>query len=122
MLSRPVDSSGDVLPVLTPADLLSGPEAAAAGLSDHLRLFAGDWWEYADRGNEIPDLLSAGLRSERDLETLSGYLSSYVREFPAVSSVSGARASASGHAFTFSCTAHTESGGEVPVQFAYPRA
>ena len=120
MLSRPVDSSGDVLPVLTPADLLSGPEAAAAGLSDHLRLFAGDWWEYADRGNEIPDLLSAGLRSERDLETLSGYLTSYVRDFPPVSSVSDAHASFSGRTFTFSCTVRTGSGGEIPAAFSFP--
>ena len=120
MLSRPVDSSGDILPVLTPGDLLSGSEAAAAALSDHLRLFAGDWWEYADRGNEIPDLLSQGLRSERDLETLSGYLSSYVRDFPAVSSVSDARASFSGRAFTFSCTVRTGSGGEIPAGFSFP--
>lgn len=120
MLSRPVDPSGDILPVLTPEDLLSGPEAAAAGLADHLRLFAGDWWEYADRGNEIPDLLSAAPRTERDPETLSGYLASFVQDFPAVTSVSDARASSSGRAFTFSCTAHTESGGEIPVTFSFP--
>ena len=78
MLSRPVDSSVDVLPVLTPGDLLSGPEAAAAGLSDHLRLFAGDWWESADRGNRAIGLISSSRLTDRDLPALSGTLSAYL--------------------------------------------
>ena len=42
MTSRPIDSSGDILPVLSPSDLLSDTPAVAAALSDHLRLFSGD--------------------------------------------------------------------------------
>ena len=36
MLSRPTDDTGDILPVLSPADLLSGISAVAAGLQDHM--------------------------------------------------------------------------------------
>ena len=120
MISRPVDSSGDILPVLSPASLLTGPAAAAVGLSDHLRLFRGDWWEYADQGNEILDLISASRLSEKDLPALSSYLSSYILRFPAIRSVSAAQASLSGRAFSFSSTAHTDSGGETPVTFSWP--
>ena len=44
MLSRPVDASGDILPVLSPSDLLSGVQTVAVGVKDHLNLYAGDWW------------------------------------------------------------------------------
>ena len=51
MLTRPTDPSGDILPVLSSSDLLSGPEAAAVALRDHLNLFTGDWWETESQGN-----------------------------------------------------------------------
>ena len=117
MISRPVDSAGDILPVRSRSDLLSGAPAAAAGLRDHLNLFAGDWWEYADRGSEILDLLSLSRRRERDAETLSAYLTAYILAFPAIRSVSDIRASFSGPRFFFACTAHTETGETFPVSF-----
>ena len=38
MLIRPADASGDVLPVLSSSDLLSGPEAVALLVRDRLSL------------------------------------------------------------------------------------
>ena len=118
MLSRPVDLYGDILPVLSPLDLLSGPPAAAAGLRDALNLFPGDWWEYADRGNEIFDMISTSRRTQQDAETLSAYLSSCVLEFPGIQSVSDVASAFSGRVFRFSCTAHTEAGEAFPVSFS----
>ncbi len=117
MLSRPVDSSGDILPVLSHSDLLSGPDAVGAGLRDYLRLFPGDWWEHPDRGNQIFDLISVSRRTEQDARTLSAALSAYIQSFPGIRSVSEARSSFSGRRFSFSCTAHTEAGEDVPVSF-----
>ena len=117
MFSRPVDSSGDILPVLSAADLLSGAEALAAGLRDHLNLFPGDWWEYADRGNEIIDLIILSRRTSRDAETLSSYLVSYIRSSPGIRSVSDVKASFQTYKFSFSCTAHTDSGQTLPLNF-----
>ena len=117
MLSRPIDDTGDILPVLTSADLLSGVSAAAAGLRNHLLLFQGDWWENPEKGNEILDLLPDARATDRDAEMLSSCISSYILEFPGVRSVSDAAASYSGHAFHYSCTAHTEE-GEVPVSLS----
>ena len=118
MLSRPVDSSGDILPVLSSPDLLSGPEALAAALADHLRLHTGDWWEYESRGNEIFDMIAVSRYTERDAEALSSYLVSYMEEFPGVRSVESIAFSFSGRVFKFSATVRAEDGASVPVSFS----
>ena len=41
MILRPVDASGDILPVLVSSDLLSGPEAVALLVQDRLSLLRG---------------------------------------------------------------------------------
>ena len=38
MIHRPVDASGDILPVLSPADLLRGTEAVAQLVRERLEL------------------------------------------------------------------------------------
>ena len=110
MLSRPVDASGDILPVTEPSDLLSGTPAVEVALKDHICLYSGEWWEDPERGNEILDLLSESRCTDQDAETLESYLVSYLLEFPAVRSVSDVFSSFSGHTFHFSCTAHTDYG------------
>ena len=117
MTSRPTDSAGDILPVLSSSDLLSGPAAAAAGLRDHLNLFAGDWWEYASRGNAILELLPLSRRTDRDAATLSASLSAYILSFPAIRSLSEVSASFSGRRLHFVATAHTAAGETFPVSF-----
>ncbi len=41
MIMRPVDDTGDMLPVLTSSDLVSGPEAVALPVKDRLHLLQG---------------------------------------------------------------------------------
>ncbi len=110
MLSRPVDESGDILPVTRSSDLLSGVPAVETGLKDHFGLYAGDWWEDPEKGNELMDLLTESRCTDQDAETLESDLISYLLEFPAVRSVSDVSSSFSGHTFYFSCTAHTDYG------------
>ena len=43
MILRPVDASGDILPVSSSSDLLSGPEAVARLAAYKLSLLKGDW-------------------------------------------------------------------------------
>ena len=117
MLSRPMDDTGDILPVLTSADLLSGISAVAAGLQDHMHLYQGDWWENQEMGNEILDLIVDARATDQEAETLGSYLASYILEFPGIRSVSDVTGSFSGHAFHFSCTAHTEE-GETTVELS----
>ena len=53
MIHRPVDASGDILPVLSSSDLLRDADAVAQLVWERLELYAGDWWENSDWGNEI---------------------------------------------------------------------
>ena len=110
MRCRPTDASGDILPVLSSSDLLSGCPAIAAALRDYLHLYQGDWWENPDLGNEVLDLLSESRCTLQDAEALSSYLVSYLLEFPGVHSVTDISSSFSGHEFLFSCVVHTEEG------------
>ncbi len=119
MLARPVDSSGDILPVRSLSDLLTGPQAAAAALRDHLKLFQGDWWEYDKKGNEIIELMSVSRRTDQAAAALQSYLTAYILSFPAIVSVTDTVSSFSGHTFRFSCTAHTEKGEVTAVEMSF---
>ena len=70
MLLRPVDASGDILPVLSSSSMLSGPEAVARLAEYRLRWSAGGisaevvgWWLCV---REIPDY-AAYLRHESEI-------------------------------------------------------
>ena len=117
MLCRPVSPSGDILPVLSPSDLLSGPPAVAAALRDHLSLFAGEWWESPSVGNEVLDLLQDARGTEQEADALVSCLTDYILTFPWVSSVSDASVGFSGRAITFSCTVHTGDGSAAEISF-----
>ncbi len=55
----------------------------------------------------------------REASTLTTYLTSYILTLPGILSVSDASASFSGHAFSFSCTAHTENGDTASVSLTF---
>ena len=110
MKLRPVDASGDILPVLHASDLLSGSLAVAKLVEDRLNLYSGDWWENPSRGNEILRMMQEGRLTEADAQSLSTYLSSYVRETSGVKEVQDGKWSLSGGRFSWSCTVLTEYG------------
>ena len=51
MILRPVDNNGDILPVLSSADLLRDVLAVARLVKDRLEMLSGDWWENLTWGN-----------------------------------------------------------------------
>ena len=110
MRMRPVDPSGDILPVLSVADLVSGAEAVAILAGDRLRLLSGDWWENPEWGCEILDLIRDSRLTEKDAQAVSTYLASYVRETPGVLDVRDEQWELSGSHFRWSCTVVTEYG------------
>ena len=116
MLLRPVDSSGDILPVLKGTAMLSGAEAAARMAEYRLNLYTGDWWENPSRGNEILDLLKESRLTEADAQALSTYLSSYIRETPGVKDVRDQQSAVTDRRLVFSCTVDTDQG---PASVAY---
>ena len=113
MIYRPVDASGDILPVIASSDLLRNAEAVAVLVRDRLKLFAGDWWENSSWGNAIVEMLQETRFSESDQQTLASYLSSYIRETEGVLEVRDLDYSVDGRVFRFSCTIDTEDGVAV---------
>ncbi len=110
MLHRPVDETGDMLPVLSSGDLLRGAEAVAALVRERLNLLTGDWWENPAWGNEVVDMLQESRLTEEESQPLASYLSSYIRETPGVRDVAGVTFSAEGREFRYSCTVETDTG------------
>ena len=110
MIHRPVDASGDILPVLSSADLLRGAEAVARLVEERLSLYAGDWWENSGWGNGILQMLRESRLTEADGRALASYLASYVRETEGVDEVRDVKFSVDEKQFRFSCVVQTESG------------
>ncbi len=113
MLLRPVDASGDILPVLSSSALISGPEAVALLAQDRLSLLRGEWWENPENGFFILDTLQGSRITEADASALSSQISAYVRETPGVREVEDVRFSVDGKRFSWSCEVMTEEGTAV---------
>ena len=117
MRIRPVGQNGDVLPVLHVSEMVSGAPAVARLAEDRLNLLVGDWWENPAWGNEILRMLQEGRLTEADAQTLSTYLSSYVRETSGVLDVRDERWSLEGSRFSWSCKVLTEY-GSVAIDYS----
>ena len=111
MLLRPVDASGDILPVLSTSVLVSDPESVVLLVRDRLNLLSGEWWENPSWGCEIFDMIRSGRVMDSDVSSLASYLSSYIAATPGVQSVEDVHTAVSGRRFTFSCRVLTEHGG-----------
>ena len=110
MILRPADPSGDILPVLSASDLVSGPEAVVLLVRDRLNLHAGEWWENPAWGCGVFDMIRSGRVTGQDVAALASALSSYIAATPGVQSVEDVRADVSGRRFTYACRVLTESG------------
>ena len=114
MLLRPVDASGDILPVLSMSVLVSDPESVVLLVRDRLNLLSGEWWENPAWGCEIFDMLRSDRVTVQDAPALVSYLSSYIQSTPGVRAVEDVSFTVSGRQFSFSCRVLTEEGsGEV---------
>ena len=120
MLLRPVDASGDILPVLSTSALVSDPESVVLLVRDRLSLLSGEWWENLSWGCEIFDMIRSGRVTENDISALSSYLSSYIAATPGVRSVEDVHTAVSGRQFTYSCHVLTEHGnGSVHYETSF---
>ena len=118
MLLRSVDSSGDILPVLSSSDLLRGAPAVALLVRDRLDLLSGDWWENPAWGNEILTMLRESRLTPADVQPLSTYLTSYIRETPGVEDVQDVTFSVDGRCFSYQCTVITDDGGYTDIHYS----
>ena len=110
MLIRPVDASGDILPVLSSSDMISGPEAVALLVQDRLSLLQGEWWENPGYGFGILNLMQASRVTDADASALASRITEYIRQTDGVLEVEDVRFAVTGRQFSFSCTVRTEEG------------
>ena len=110
MKMRPTDENGDILPVLSGAVVVSGPEAVVALVRDRLNLLAGEWWENPAWGCEIFDMLRSDRVTVQDAPALVSYLSSYIQSATGVRAVEDVSFTVSGRQFSFFCRVLTEDG------------
>ena len=107
---RPVDSTGDILPVLSVSSLLSGPEAVAALVRYRLNLHAGEWWENPSHGCSILAMLREGRITEADKPAITSAITAYISATPGVHAVENISADISGRRFHYTCTVRTSEG------------
>ena len=119
MKLRPTDESGDVLPVLSSFDLLSGAEAVALLVKDRLSLLRGEWWENPAMGFGILERLRAARLTEADAPALASSVTEYIRETAGVREVEDVWFFASGRRFSYECTVRTEE-GRAAVAYEFP--
>ena len=110
MLLRPVDASGDILPVLTSSSMLSGPEAVARLAEYRLSLLRGEWWENPEKGFFILETLQESRITEADAASVSSMITAYIRETPGVREVEDVRFSVNGRQLLYACEILTEEG------------
>ena len=110
MVLRPVDDSGDILPVLSSSDLVSGAEAVALLVKDRLSLLQGEWWENSAVGFPVLEELRSSRLTEAGASALSSVITAYIRETPGVTEVEDVRFAVSGRQFSYSCMVLTGDG------------
>ena len=110
MICRPLDASGDILPVLSASDLLTGARAEAEGIRNRLQLLTGEWWENPAWGNNILEMLKESRLTEADRQVLANYISGYIRKTPGVLDVREGKVSVEGRRFRYSCEIVTVDG------------
>ena len=115
MLTRPVDSTGDILPVSNLSQLLSGKEAVAQAINLRLNFYHGEWWEDRELGFRVPDFLIRSVRSG-ELAMLANYIASYVNETLGVRGVKDVEITKDHHSVSFRCTAITNEGKNTTVE------
>ena len=110
MKLRPVDTSGDILPVLSAGAMVSGPQAVALLVEDRLNLLTGEWWENRGIGFSVLERLRDSRMTEADAQAFSSMITAYIRETPEVLNVEDVLFTVAGRQFSYSCTVRTAEG------------
>ena len=110
MLLRPVDATGDILPVSSSADLLSGPEAVARLAAYKLSLLKGDWWENPEDGFFVLEFMREERFSEANAGMFASRVTEFIRSVEGVFEVEDVQFQIDGRVFRYTCRLVTEEG------------
>lgn len=111
MKCRPVDEYGDLLPVQSPSEMVTGVHAVALAATARLMLPYGEWWEDKRLGFRIPEFLVSNAR-KNNAAMVANYVTSYISDTPEVRSVSNVQVSTGDLSLTYSCDVNCENESE----------
>jgi hypothetical protein len=118
MILRPVEVAGDICPVSSSSDLLSGPEAMARLAAYKLSLLKGDWWEYPEDGFFVLEFMQEERFSEANAGMFASRVTEVIRRVEGVFEVDDVQFVADGRVFRYSCTLLTEE-GPAALEYAF---
>ena len=110
MILRPVDATGDILPVQTSRDLLTGPEAVARLVADKLSLLKGDWWENPEEGFEVLEFMKEARLDETTAPMFASRVTEFIRKVEGVFEVEEVSVEVEGRTLSYSCNLITTKG------------
>lgn len=110
MVYRPVDNNGDMMPVTSADQMLTGVDAVMGAVHSRLRLLLGEWWEDPALGFRVPDFLFTGSRLPAGPEMLAGYISSYIGQTENVTAVTDVSAVLENRVLSYYCRIETPFG------------
>ena len=104
MTLRPIDSSGNILPVLTGEELLTDAAAVGQLAVYRLHLMKGDWWENPEEGCRVLKILGEDeYLGEEKADALQEAVTEVLRTTPGVTGVEDIIVSRSGEQWRCSC-------------------
>ncbi len=107
MKQRPVDPSGDVLPVLHISDMIQSAGAIALLVKNRLSLLSGEWWENSGLGFPVLRSLEESRLSETDVRNFSSMITEYIRQTEGVKEVFDVEMNLSNKQLNYSCSVLT---------------
>jgi len=107
---RPMDASGDVLPVLSSSEMISGAEAVALLVRHRLNLLRGDWWENPEEGFFVLEFMQEERFSEANAAMFASRVTEFIRGVDGVFEADDVQFQADGRVFRYSCQIMTEEG------------
>lgn len=110
MRYRPLDNTGDMMPVTSQAQMLTGVDAVMAAVGSRLRLLRGEWWEEPSLGFRVPEFLYTGTRLPAGPDMLAGYITAYIADTENVSAVVDVSAEMTNRVLRYHCRIETPFG------------
>ena len=111
MVVRPTDENGDMMPIQSGNQMLTGTKAVAQIARDRLLFYRGEWWEDESLGIRIPDFLANSIRAS-DVNLFARYITSYLAETEGVRGISSVSAEYDKRSLIFRAILVTDEGSE----------
>ena len=117
MLFRPVDENGDMMPVLTSSQMLTGGEAVRMAAEARVALVEGEWWEDPELGFRMYSMLIDSARAG-DAQMLENYITAYLAQTQGCTGVINTSVELKNRGIYYNCTLLADDGSSDDLEVA----